>query len=762
MEPHRRPRRGRRRRAQHLLHPRERRQQAVRQPRPPEALKDERPGLQIVGRRLPGPEGPRPRPRAGAARRRRVRHPQRRTAPPSCSREARAERPDHRDPRGAVLDDHALFPSALPARRETSLHRVGHDPDRLRQHAARSASCPSVRGAEISRPFGDIVDEVERARRRRRHRGHAARPERQLLRPRPHLAARGRRHDSRAAAVRRPARAPSARSTASAGSASQPAPEGPAARDDRRDGRDAARCASTCTPAAVRQRPRRWPRMHRGYTAERYLERLAAARAAIADLAVTTDIIVGFPGETDDDFERTLEVVAAAEYDGAYTFIFSPRPGTEAADDDRRLRRPDVVARAVRAAARRRRAHARCAKHEARVGRVEEVLVEGPRKTRPVGARPAAPARTSSCTSRRRAGARRRRYADGRDHRAPRRTTSRGRFVERRRRARAHACASRSPPADAARRPVVDRRADRVGQVATSALARRRAAAGDVEIVAVDSMQVYRGMDIGTAKPTRRRAGRGAAPLHRPRRPGRGLHRRRVPGGGRRGARRHRRPRRTGRCSSAAPASTCARSSTGSTRPAGGPTCAPSSTPSRDTVARCTRRLAALDPVGRRRAWSRRNRRRIVRALEVTIGSGRPFSSFGPGARRLPADRRRADRPALAPRRRWPSASSSAFARDARPPASLDEVARLAADAGRPVPHRPPGARLQGAARPPRRRVLASPRRSRAAMPAPASSPSARSGGSAATPAYAGSTSTDDPVAAVLAAPRRALRRMTV
>ena len=67
--------------------------------------------------------------------------------------------------------------------------------------------------------------------------------------------------------------------------------------------------------------------MHRGYTAERYLERLAAARAAIADLAVSTDIIVGFPGETDDDFERTLEVAAAAEYDYAYTFIFSPRAG---------------------------------------------------------------------------------------------------------------------------------------------------------------------------------------------------------------------------------------------------------------------------------------------------------------------------------------------------------------------------------------------------------------------------------------------------
>src|SRR5207253_3363013 len=71
--------------------------------------------------------------------------------------------------------------------------------------------------------------------------------------------------------------------------------------------------------------------MHRGYTARRYLERLAAARSAVPDLAVTTDIIVAFPGETDDDFERTLEVVAEAGYDSAYTFLFSARPGTEAA-----------------------------------------------------------------------------------------------------------------------------------------------------------------------------------------------------------------------------------------------------------------------------------------------------------------------------------------------------------------------------------------------------------------------------------------------
>jgi tRNA-2-methylthio-N6-dimethylallyladenosine synthase len=122
--------------------------------------------------------------------------------------------------------------------------------------------------------------------------------------------------------------------------------------------------------------------MHRGYTAERYLERLAAARRAVADLAVTTDIIVGFPGETDDDFERTLEVAAAAEYDSAYTFIYSPRPGTEAAA------RTDLFVAAEVTAERFERLRvvverSALAKHEARVGRVEEVLVEGPSKRDP-------------------------------------------------------------------------------------------------------------------------------------------------------------------------------------------------------------------------------------------------------------------------------------------------------------------------------------------------------------------------------------------
>jgi tRNA-2-methylthio-N6-dimethylallyladenosine synthase len=122
--------------------------------------------------------------------------------------------------------------------------------------------------------------------------------------------------------------------------------------------------------------------MHRGYTADRYLEKLAAARAAIDDLAVTTDLIVGFPGETEADFEGTLELAAAAEYDSAYTFIYSPRPGTEAAELVDSFVDPAVVAeRFDRLKAVLERSALR--KHEARVGRIEEVVVEGPSRKDP-------------------------------------------------------------------------------------------------------------------------------------------------------------------------------------------------------------------------------------------------------------------------------------------------------------------------------------------------------------------------------------------
>jgi tRNA-2-methylthio-N6-dimethylallyladenosine synthase len=122
--------------------------------------------------------------------------------------------------------------------------------------------------------------------------------------------------------------------------------------------------------------------MRRGYTAERYLARLAAARALVPDLAVTTDIIVGFPGETEDDFADTLAVTAEAAYDSAYTFIFSPRPGTRAAEMTDRFVDREVIAERferLRVVVER----SALARHRARLGRVEEVLVEGPSKRDP-------------------------------------------------------------------------------------------------------------------------------------------------------------------------------------------------------------------------------------------------------------------------------------------------------------------------------------------------------------------------------------------
>ena len=122
--------------------------------------------------------------------------------------------------------------------------------------------------------------------------------------------------------------------------------------------------------------------MHRGYTSQRYLEKLTLAKKEIDDLAVTTDIIVGFPGESDDDFQATLEVVATAQFDGTFTFIFSPRPGTEAAGFADDFVDPAVIStrfEELKIVTDR----SSYAKHRDRIGRVEEVLVSGPSKRNP-------------------------------------------------------------------------------------------------------------------------------------------------------------------------------------------------------------------------------------------------------------------------------------------------------------------------------------------------------------------------------------------
>ncbi len=122
-------------------------------------------------------------------------------------------------------------------------------------------------------------------------------------------------------------------------------------------------------------------RMRRTYDRRRYMDRVALIREHVPDCAITTDIIVGFPGETEADFEQTLQVVEEVGYDGAFTFVFSPRRETEAATMDeqvshrvKRERMERLVELVQRRAAERGRRF---------VGRDMEVLVEGPSRTDP-------------------------------------------------------------------------------------------------------------------------------------------------------------------------------------------------------------------------------------------------------------------------------------------------------------------------------------------------------------------------------------------
>ena len=149
-----------------------------------------------------------------------------------------------------------------------------------------------------------------------------------------------------------------------------------------------AECAAVCEHAHLPLQSgstRVLKAMRRTYSRERYLKLVDELRAAIPDLALTTDIIVGFPGETEDDFRETMGVVEEVGYDGAFTFVYSPRAGTDAAampdqvpDEVKRDRIERLVELVQQHAA---------ARNEERIGRVEEVLVEGPSRTDPTLAR---------------------------------------------------------------------------------------------------------------------------------------------------------------------------------------------------------------------------------------------------------------------------------------------------------------------------------------------------------------------------------------
>jgi tRNA-2-methylthio-N6-dimethylallyladenosine synthase len=143
-----------------------------------------------------------------------------------------------------------------------------------------------------------------------------------------------------------------------------------------------AECASVCEHAHLPLQSgstRVLKAMRRTYSRERYLRLVDELRSAIPDLALTTDLIVGFPGETEGEFEETLSAVEEVGYDGAFTFVYSPREGTEAATmaeqvpEEVKRERIERLIETVQDVARRR--------NRGRIGRSEEVLVEGASRT---------------------------------------------------------------------------------------------------------------------------------------------------------------------------------------------------------------------------------------------------------------------------------------------------------------------------------------------------------------------------------------------
>ena len=258
----------------------------------------------------------------------------------------------------AVLDDHTMFPSALPMRREVSYNawvtiQIGCD------NTCAYCIVPAVRGKEISRPGAEILAEVETLVR-------SGVTQISLIGQNVNSYGRDLSLNARAAGditvKPKPQFAELLRKVGAVPGISRVRFVSPHPKDMRED-----------TLLGL---------MHRGYTAERYLTRLTQAREMIDDLAVTTDVIVGFPGETEEDFLQTVEVCAEACFDSAFSFIFSPRPGTQAAQMTDKFIDPAV---AVERYERLKIVldHSAVIKHRERIGRIEEVVVEGMSKKNP-------------------------------------------------------------------------------------------------------------------------------------------------------------------------------------------------------------------------------------------------------------------------------------------------------------------------------------------------------------------------------------------
>jgi len=278
-------------------------------------------------------------------------------------------RESERGPAFEILEQTEVFPSALPARRSSPWHAwvsisIGCN------NSCTFCIVPAVRGREISRRMGDIVQEVESL---------VAEGVIEVTLLGQNVNSYGRDLDGR------PLFARLLRSLDEIEGLQRVRFTSPHPKDFRDDTITAmAECRSVCEHIHLPVQSGSdsvLKRMKRAYTRARYLDKVATVRAAIPDVAVTTDIIVGFPGETDDEFEETLALVAEARYDAAYTFQYSPRPLTEAAGFSGQLPKEVVQERFERLCALQE--SISLERNQLVVGRTQEVVVEGPSRKDP-------------------------------------------------------------------------------------------------------------------------------------------------------------------------------------------------------------------------------------------------------------------------------------------------------------------------------------------------------------------------------------------
>lgn len=268
-----------------------------------------------------------------------------------------------------ILEQTEVFPSALPSRRNSPWHAwvsisIGCN------NSCTFCIVPAVRGAEVSRRLGDIVSEVE---------GLVADGVVEVTLLGQNVNSYGRDLDGT------PMFARLLRALNEVEGLKRVRFTSPHPKDFKEDTVAAmAECAVVCEHIHLPVQAgsdRMLKRMKRAYTRRRYLDKLALVRTAMPDVAVTTDIIVGFPGETEDEFADTLSLVAEARFDSAFTFQYSARPMTEAAGMEGHLPKAIVQERFERLIALQDKIALE--RNQRHVGTDQEVIVEGASKKDP-------------------------------------------------------------------------------------------------------------------------------------------------------------------------------------------------------------------------------------------------------------------------------------------------------------------------------------------------------------------------------------------